>query len=93
MFVIFALILSQNLHSETRQCNKLFMCFSLVTQAIILILQQSKGGEWKDVKQSFRYLSVFHLPTLSFLLFLNMHKFPAVLHFSPNFTFNFLMNS
>lgn len=33
------------------------------------------------------------LPTLSFLLFLNMHKIPAVLHFTPNFTFNFLMNS
>lgn len=33
------------------------------------------------------------VPTLSFLLFLNMHKIPAVLHFTPNFTCNFLMNS
>lgn len=39
------------------------MCSSLVTRAIILILQQSKGRGWKVVKQSFRYLpvSVFHL--------------------------------
>lgn len=37
------------------------MCSSLVTWAIILILQQAKGGGWKVVKQRFRYLSVFHL--------------------------------
>lgn len=37
------------------------MWSSLVTQAIILILQQSEGGGWKVVKQSFGYLSVFHL--------------------------------
>lgn len=32
-------------------------------------------------------------PTLSCLLFLNKQNIPAVLHFTPNLTFNLLMNS
>lgn len=34
----------------------------------------------------------FHL-FIVYPFFYFMHKIPAVLHFTPNFTFNFLMNS
>lgn len=51
--------------------------------------RRMKGCEAK--LQIFKCFS--SVPTSSVLLFLNMHEIPAVLHFSPNFTFNLLMNS